>query len=138
MSIQFPQLPTDALLRINRYVKKLDGREITPVQSGNGPTELTEEQILLRKIARIVGQHMQFPSSLGTVNAGMMTLQSVTSSAPVAPMTPSEIEENHRMLELAHRNKMVMLTSVMKQLEVLRTDPNFYDELLAHNQNQSS
>ena len=117
ISMNFPTISRDSLYRLQGYVDRLNGREITP-ERVDAP--ITEEQGLLRAIGREIMRNRPVPA-----DAKPMTVQKGVSSPHANPqMTPAQIEANNRRLEEQHQRGMMTLKFILKQLEVLNTNPS--------------
>ena len=116
----YNNLSVETLNRIRPYVEQLKGREITPEQCPVTP--LTDEQVLLRGINRIVSREItNVPASFfaGTFKQGCPS----TETSPITtPMSNSQIEAFRREMAEAHARSMSMLSSIFRQLEVLKTN----------------
>jgi len=119
---QIPQLPKSSLKRIEKWISKLDGREVTPERSCS---PLTEEQILLRKIGREISRHDPPPPlNADTIEITDIVLElnvSPTSAHFSAPLTQEEIDCIDRSLLKGHQMAMNSLALVMKQIEIMRS-----------------
>ena len=121
----YNNLSAETLRRIKPYAEQLSGREVRPECL---TTPITEEQALLRSIGRIVWREIAaFPSG-AAVKPMTHNTQSSLSAAP-APQTVADVRK--REFAESHARNMSMLSSVFRQLEVLRTNgADVFDELL--------
>lgn len=118
----FPQLSDATLLRVKGYLKKLDGREITPRKFGD---PFTEEQIIGRKISRAIGSEILDPGP----NAIPMTVTHGV-SAPEPSLNQYQINNINKNLATIHENSMFLLSSAIRQIQILTSNPSFKAEWL--------
>ena len=113
----YHNLSAEALRRIKPYAEKLAEREITP----ECPiTPVTEEQALLRKIGRIVfSDTVTIPAGINLIP---MKQGDTSSQATYIPMTQAQIESRRNEFAEIHARQMSMLSSIFRQIEVLRTN----------------
>jgi len=126
MNIQPAQLPMNVLFRVKNYAEQLRGKEIAPRLLDEPHTE---EHILLGKMGRQLFLHHMETNHVSrayrTVDASLVQL--VHNAPPLSPnpVTPAERAIINQRLEEGHTRLMHSLASVLKQIDILRSDPNF-------------